>query len=644
MKDQDSKPGGASEARQTRRRDVLKTGAAAMAATILTNQPASGDFTPVRSLPTIAKRAISKSSDYKKQALADYAANMRPFGGALSRHGRRLLQAAPPRNVPWDFDAVVVGSGYGASICAARLAMARRPGVRLAVIERGKEWVPGTFGDTLNKKLGESRFRLLGPRRNTVSNPVGLVNVVQNDEVNVLSGNGLGGSSLINANVAIRPDRECFERMRWPAALRDRAVLDPYYDRAAWELGVQTECVDHTLKAKAQRLAAQRLAGCGANFEMASLTITRATGCGVVFNRQGIRQRGCIDCGDCASGCNVGAKNTLAMNYLPLARRYGAEIYTHTEVCRVQKLDGYYRVYFKTYTPGRRGRYEEHTGSVTSRLVILGAGSLGTCEILLRSRGCGMELSNRVGQQWTMNGDAIGFVRKSQNETRSAGVSAYPNRGQLVGPTIQTNLTYPARAEVARRVLIQESSAPRAYANALGALMLDMDMDQTLILLGMGHDGASGRVTLRDDGLAQVKWPGIKESAYRRLIRSEFARVAEAHGGKYKYLRVFGDNYITVHPLGGCAMADDPRCGVTDDFGRVFDPRDQGMIETLPGFRAPGRPGAPVHQGLYVADGSLIPDSIGCNPLLTISALAERIAENIVIDPGNADLFAPNMG
>jgi cholesterol oxidase len=622
------------------RRNVIK---ASVAAAVAAATPgASADFAPVRSLPVIVRRATSNSSEWKRRAIADYVENMRGFGGSLAQHGRCLLQPSE-RNCETDFDILIIGSGYGGSICAARLAMAKRPAVRLALLERGREWIPGTFPDTLRQGTRESRFTLLGPRQNELSNPVGLVNVIQNDEVNILSGNGLGGSSLINANVAIRPDADCFQQSVWPVALQEPAFLDPYFDRAALELGVATEPIDGSPKARAQRLAAQKLAACGAQFENAALTLTRGqTGNHPIINRQGMNQRGCIDCGDCTSGCNVGAKNTLAANYLPLARRHGAELYTHTEVLRIEKVGTHYRVHFKNYTPARRGKFTEACGSVTTRIVIVGAGSIGSSEILLRSRGCGMELSDRVGHQWTMNGDALGFVRKSSFLTNTAGRGAYETCHHPTGPTIQTNLTYPHR-ELSQRVLIQDGAVTKSYANILGTLMLDLDLDDTLPMLGMGHDGANGRVVLREDGFGAVKWPGMKESQYRRMIRREFDRVAQAHGGEYKYLRIFGDNLITVHPLGGCAMADDPLYGVVDDRGRVFDGRGGGMVESYDSTPLLGEqplPRAMVHHGFYVADGSIIPTSIGCNPLLTISALAERISDGIVTDPAYRDLFS----
>jgi cholesterol oxidase len=587
--------------------------------------PATGNFGQVLG------RRQTGDSVYKSRAISDYSQSMSEFGGSLAAPAHQLLQQFH-RGVPWQFDVLIIGSGYGASITAARIAPSLRAGMRLGVLERGREWVPGTFPDRLPDVTDEARLQLLGKKKGQVNNPVGLFNVQQFDEITILSGSGLGGSSLINASVAIRTDADVFAQQVWPQALRDRAFLDPYYELAEYELGVAREPWDHTHKMRAQRRVGTYLAPTGACYEPANLMITRSPNCDLpVLNRQRILQRGCIDCGDCLTGCNVGAKNMLSYNYLPLARRAGAEFYTQTEVHRVEKCADHYRVYFTYHSQNQDGTFEALHGTTTARVVVLGAGSLGSSEILMRSQAPNMKFSAHLGSRWTGNGDALGFIRKSQVPTGIGGFSAYPTDRDRVGPTIQTNLNYPSRS-LAGRVLIQDGAAARAYANVLGALMLNPDLSQTQILLGMGHDGAEGRISLDERGFARVNWPTLLDSPYRKLIRGEFQRVAEALGGEYRYLKIFGDRMISVHPLGGCGMADDPACGVVNDRGQVFDGHGGGDVDPQTGS-------ARVHQGLYVVDGAILPTSIGCNPSLTISALAERCAHWMLSDPTLNDLF-----
>ncbi len=213
----------------------------------------------------------------------------------------------------------------------------------------------------------------------------------------------------------------------WPRLLRDRSYLDPYYELAIAELGARVEPLDYSSKMLAQRIAAERLAHRGARFDPAAITVTRSMDGNQlpVINRQSIRQRNCIDCGDCLSGCNVGAKNTLAMNYIPMARRAGAEFFTQTEVHRIEKLDVGYRIHFTVSFPNADGTFSRCPATTSTRILILGAGSLGSTELLLRSESECMQLSHRLGYGWTGNGDALGFITKSQCPTGGAGRSAY---------------------------------------------------------------------------------------------------------------------------------------------------------------------------------------------------------------------------
>ena len=614
-----------------RRQALTQLAVGSLALPILPLSMASGAAPGPSPLGTIAgrmERRTTSPTAIKDAAVADYAANMARFGGQLASPIQGLLNACP-RGVPWQFDVVVIGSGYGASITAARLAKRLRPGARLAIIERGKEWVPGTFPDRVNDMIDASRHRLF-VKKDEVRNAHGLFNVRQFKEISVLSGTGLGGSSLINASVAIRPDVEVFQQAVWPAPLRDRMFLDPYYDLAEWELGTVREPSDWTDKMRSQRLAAERLRDCGAHYEAAALTLTRTPNgsCLPVLNRQGLRQRGCIDCGDCLNGCNVGAKNTLAMNYLPMARAAGAEIYTQTEIHHIEKCSGYYNIhanFFPTNDPKSALPVQ-----VTARIVVLAAGSLGSTEILMRSAGS-LPVSNTLGSRWTGNGDALGFIQRTQCRTGIQGFGAYAQGAAPVGPTIQTNVTYPTRPELRYRVLIQEGAATRSYANVMSLLMHDLDLSNTQVLLGMGHDGAEGRLSL-DNDQARLDWPGLTEGPYRQLIRNEFRKLAEAHGGDYKFLKIFGDKMISVHPLGGCGMGESAYTGVVNHKGQVFDAACGGDLDPTTGVPR-------VHTGLYVCDGAVMPTSIACNPLLTISAIAERTSELMAMEPQFQDVF-----
>jgi cholesterol oxidase len=575
------------------------------------------------------------AAPHKRRSIADYRQNMEAFGGRLSA-SHDLLHANCSLGKPWQYDIAVIGSGYGASITAARLAQAMRPGVSLCLLERGREWIPGTFPDRLPEVTDQARLKIFGRQRRELNNPTGLFNLLQCDDISILSGSGLGGSSLINASVALRPDPEVFLQTEWPNALRDMQCLGAYFDRAEWELHARQEPTDWTCKMRAQRLAAERLADHHCHFEAAAVTVMRSQQDPhlPILNRQGMLQRNCIDCGDCITGCNVGAKNTLATNYLPMACRAGAVLFSQTEVRCLEKLDGYYRIHYLFHALDASGKHQSYPGCLTARLVVLGAGSIGSSEILLRSRSEHFSFSTQLGCHWTGNGDALGWVIRGDQTTCAAGVGTEAAEAPRIGPTIQTNVTYPCRPQLHDRVLIQEGAVPRAYARIATLLMQDVHLDHTLPLFGMGHDRQEGRIVLEDNQNGVVVWPGLLESPYRQKIRAEFARLAAAHGGRYKALRIFGDRMVSVHPLGGCGMSDDPRSGVTNHKGQVYDTRCGGDIDPLTGQLR-------VHEGLYVADGAIFPTAIACNPHLTISALAERNAQLMTREPQFAELFEP---
>ncbi len=579
----------------------------------------------------IATTQTTQNTNLKRRARADYERSMARFGGRLANDPGQLFHTAT-LDPAGQFDVVVIGSGYGAAMIASRLAPRMSQGRRLAIIERGREWIPGEFPDNFSRLTDEARNQLYGPTRRSVTNPLGLHNVIMNDEVNVWTGNGLGGGSLINANVALMPDPEVFSKFKWPGELSDRGVLFPYYQAAAAGLNLARTPWDLTPKVRSRREAADTLHPYPGFFDLSPLTVMyddRWLG-PESMNPHGVVQRPCTLCGDCITGCNVGAKNTLTMNWLPVAKTHGAEIYTQTEVTSIEKIGGHYRLNL-TYHYKDNCWLRTRTTCVWSRMVVVAAGSPGSPALLLKSRDQGLCLSPALGHRWSGNGDTLGFIVDKCGESQIGGVGAN-DKEACIGPTLQTSLSYSHRPQLKQRFLIQEAAIPRAATNLFRVLLRDGELDNSAVMLGMGHDGAIGRVELDQRGNPTIKWPGLKDAEFRRQMWAEFERIATAEGGRYKRLAAFGDNLVTVHPLGGCALADDPIDGVVNARGEVFDGAGSGYSDSR---------GAPaVHSGLYVADGSIIPSSLACNPLLTISALALRIADGILSNPEHREMFA----
>jgi cholesterol oxidase len=547
--------------------------------------------------------------------------------GRLSRGPRDLRAHRGARPGQPDFDVLVIGSGYGGAVCAARLAAHRRRGVKIGVLERGREWVPGTFPDSLAGFRPFSK-RSSWLRERLSRNPLGLFGFHNQGDLTVVSGSGLGGSSLINCAVVIETDEAVFRQPAWPAELRSKAVLRPYYDRAWRMLAPQRTPADRfppKLQTHLGTAAALTRRGTWkADAYPLSLAVTFADR----TNAQGMRQHGCVQCGDCSTGCNVGAKHSLDMNYLPLAWAGGALLFTRVEVDRIERADDRYRVHCILRTNRFFG---EDAGVVTARSVILAAGTVGTNEILLRSRQAGgLDVSDRLGKGFSANGNHLWLVDYHQADfavvTRSAGVGvAWGTPAEPVGPSIQGIIDFRGGGRgLVRHVMLEDLAHPSALARGV-ALLTRSDLDRALTLLACGHDTADGEIRLEHDE-ASVHWPGYGSQACHTEMAALLAQYATALGG---HAAPFGPGRnTTAHPLGGCRMAATAAEGVVNHRGEVFDP-------------APGRDGRAVQPGLYVADASIVPTALGNNPMLTITALAERIAELLVTDPRNAALFQP---
>ncbi|HEU5076749.1 MAG TPA: GMC oxidoreductase, partial [Polyangiaceae bacterium] len=371
-------------------------------------------------------------------------------------------------------------------------------------------------------------------------------------------------------------------------------------------------------------------------------------------NAFGVDQPACTDCGDCVTGCNYGAKNTVAMNYLPDAVRHGASIFCQVDVKRVARVAGKWNVYFDI-PDAHRARFGPLSEPfVRADIVVLAGGSLGSTEILLRSRQAGLTLSSLVGRKFTGNGDVLAFAYNDDIRVNAvgAGVRA-PAAHEPVGPCITGIIDQRAGSDFMQGLVVEDGVLPGPLAElypslfrtAADTLGFDTDggifdelretgrellsvgsayrgaMHNTQTFLVMTHDSAKGTLDLVNDDIS-ISWPGVgAEPAFQR-VNDTLLRATSANGGTFlpnpSWSALLGNKLVTVHPLGGCPMGDHAEHGVVDERGRVFA----------------GTSGESVHDGLYVADGALIPRSAGVNPLLTISALAERICALLAEDRG----------
>jgi len=546
---------------------------------------------------------------------------------------------------PGGYDVVVIGSGYGGAITAARLANAViSPKLSVCILERGQEWPVGQFPDSFGD--------LLGNAYNPVLNPLGLYEFDVFPDIAVIKGSGLGGTSLVNANVAIRPEPDVFAM--WPSALKQAAQIGEtkpgslwnYYKRAEETLEVSSHPTGSSLK-KFQALK-KRASELGQPVETLPLAVNFKKEGVEVYKRDGksIVKHKCIDCGDCVTGCNVGAKNTLYMNYLPLAKTGGAHIFTQMEVDFVEKRqDGQWIV----HVTHRDDAISSDDTTINARLVVLAAGALGSPRILLRSRDEGLPTSASLGSRFSGNGDFFGLAYNSNQLTDILGWGNHRNDpiAQVVraGPSIVGLVRYNEKAPPAQRFVLEDLSIPRAYRDAAAAAFrllpgtvagspdpaqaqqrLDNDLlgadpkgalNSSMLYLCMAQDNSGGTLSLDELGNLQIDWPGAGAEAIFKSVNQECLAHATALGSSFIENPLWKaspwQTLITAHPLGGCPVGEDGSDGAVDHLGRVF----RGT-------------GVEVPSGLYVADGSIVRTALGVNPFLTISALSERIVDHII--------------
>jgi cholesterol oxidase len=552
------------------------------------------------------------------------------------------------------YDVIVVGSGFGGSVMTYRL---REAGLRVCLLERGRAYPPGSFP--------RSPYAFARAFWDPSEGMYGMYNVWSFDHIGAVVSSGLGGGSLIYANVLIRKDPAWFVREdleaggheSWPVT---RADLDPHYDRAEQMLAAQPfpfahEPYDRTPRTIAFHAAARQL---GWEPFTPNLAVTFANPGEAPVpgepikeahpNLHGRTRTTCRLCGECDIGCNFGAKNTLDYNYLSEAARLGAEIHTLTEVRRFAPREGGgWTVGFVRHELEHEGRRMD-TGrlpvrSISADRLVLSAGTLGTTYLMQRNL---PRMPRLLGTRFSGNGDLLTLVRKPTQvvDGRRRPILIDPGKGpvitsairfadeveggdgrgfyiqdigfpEFVGWMLQVTDT-PGMLLRAKRIALRllRQALRRTPETNLSAEIADIIGKPAsagiLPLAGMGRDTPDGTLRLRDDRL-ECDWRIDRSSAYFSRVRAAHQELAKALGGEFSDSPLWhlGRRVITAHPLGGCPMGRDEREGVVSDAGQVFG-----------------------YPGLYVADGSVIPGSVGPNPSLTIAALSDRFADRLLAE------------
>ncbi|KAF2126321.1 FAD/NAD(P)-binding domain-containing protein [Dothidotthia symphoricarpi CBS 119687] len=542
----------------------------------------------------------------------------------LSRH---------PSLIRPEYDVVVIGSGYGGGVAASRMA---RAGKSVCLLERGTEIWPGEFPHTLKAALRTHHVTDRSFGQNwSVGNKSGLFQTTKGEGQDVFSGCGLGGTSLINAGVFLRADERILRGGSWPIEFRETdGILNQYYERAEWML--QPSPYPEAML-KPRKLSTFEAQASNINLHDCFYRPPLTTSFEHCINHAGVRMRQSLGSGNECTGVNDGSKFSVLVTYLADAWNWGTEIFCGIDVkyLRRNNTEKGYVVFYEVMDASKK---KKHVMWVRAKeLVFLGAGALGTTEILLRSRTHGLSTSPLLGQRISGNGDLLAFAYDCNRSINGVGRESISTPlSKQCGPTITgcIDLRCPTTTPDANDgFVVQEGVVPEALGSAIQAILETQmssvpspkyktssqaiarakswllgpyceggSVNRTAVYLIMSHDENEGTLGIKDDKFT-LQWSGIGAEQRCRKVNDLLASATASIGGT-----LINMPCITVHPLGGVCMSSDNTGygGVVNQLGQLYQGQDDE-----------------VYKGIICVDASIIPTSL---------ALAERSCDIIIRD------------
>jgi cholesterol oxidase len=527
-------------------------------------------------------------------------------------------------NDQFDFDFIVIGSGFGGSVSAHRLT---EKGYKVAVMEMGRRWTPQTLPRSswsIHRWFWRPRLGLRG-----------FFNMRFFRHVTIFHGCAVGGGSITYASTLLSPSQKVWETGSWAGLANWKEEMPRHYETAARMLGV----VENKILGPADRLLkkAADATGCGDTFYRTKVGIFQPgegepgnqTFSDPFFGGEGPERATCIACGGCMMGCRYGAKNTLDLNYLYLAEKHGANLFPERRVVNVKPIGGIsdgsagYEVVTVKSTAWIRPQPERFT----CRGLVFSASALGTMELLfqLKEGGSLPEISGQVGKHVRTNSESlIGARMPGYHEDMSRGV-AIGSGVYIDEHTHIEAVRYPAGSDtMSLLATILTNGRPGAQRIALWVkniisylLRHPLKTMRVLQPVGWARENVILLCMQALDGELEMRWQRPWFWPFRKYLVSRGekipAYIPKANEFAQEFARLTGGLPMsmlpeilfnipgTAHCIGGCVIADCAASGVVDTRQRVFN-----------------------YKNMYICDGSVIAANLGVNPSLTITALAER--------------------